>query len=356
VPVLDPNGMMTAHDLRGECGMFSQSAVNTRQPADVIWAVDNGGNMQSDIDFVRDNLKGFADRIASSGVDVRTILITDSLDPDVVSMATPLGGPAGDWRSICIGAPMGSGNCPADTNLPTFLHIDKEVGRGHSFVPTPEKHPLNMFIQEYPGYRDVLRAQATKTFVVISDVNADTLPNDSAAAFTQNVEALDPVMFAQWKLSAVVAYMPPCPGVDVTGLLFPSQRGQTYLDLAMQTGGVTGDLCLQDFQGVFDDIANGVIGASQLDCEWAIPSAPMGQIFDPNKVNVLLTAGTTDQSIGRVSDVAQCSTVAHGWYYDNATAPTKLLSCPQTCDAIRSAPNAKLDVLFGCATIFAIPD
>jgi len=356
VPEIDPNGMMNAEDLRGECGRFSQTATNTRQPADVIWAVDNGGNMQSDIDFVRDNLKSFADRITSSGVDVRTILITDSLDPDVVSMATPLGGPAGDWRSICIGAPMGSGNCPDDSNPPSFLHVDKEVGRGHSFLPTPEKHPLNMFIQEYPQYRDVLRVGATKTFVVISDVNAATPPNDSAAAFTQNVVALDPTMFASWKLSAVVAFMPPCPGVDVTGLLFPSERGQTYIDLAMQTGGVTGDLCAQDFQGVFDDIANGVIGASQLECEWAIPAAPMGQTFDENKVNVLLTTAGTEQSIGRVDDVSACGTVPHGWYYDSATPPTRLFACDQTCAAIRAATDAKLDVLFGCQTIFAIPD
>lgn len=350
--------MMNAIDLRDECGRFSQTAQNRRQPADVIWAVDNGGNMQSDIDFVRDNLKGFADRISNSGVDVRTVLITDSLDPDVVSMATPLGGPAGDWRSICIDAPMGSGNCPDDSRPPTFLHVDKEVGRGHSFIPTPENHPLNMFTREYPAYRDVLRVGATKTFVVISDVNAATAPNNSAAAFTQNVQALDAAMFANWKLSAVVAFMPPCPGVDVTGLLFPSERGQTYIDLAMQTGGVTGDLCAQDFQGVFDDIANGVIGASELDCEWAIPTAPQGQTFDRDFVNVLLTTNGTEQSIGRVNDVAACSGVRHGWHYDAAppAIPTKLLACAQTCDAIRAATDAKLDVLFGCATMFAIPD
>jgi hypothetical protein len=144
--------------------------------------------------------------------------------------------------------------------------------------------------------------------------------------------------------------------VDATGLLFPSERGQTYIDLAMQTGGVVGDLCAQDFQGVFDDISNGVIGASQLDCEWRIPAPPEGQTLDPNKVNVVLTSAGTEQSIGRVSSADACADVAHGWYYDDASAPSKLLSCPQTCAAIRSTPNAQLDVLFGCDTVYAIPD
>ena len=125
-----------------ECAKFSQTADNTIQPADIIWAVDNGGNMQEDIQFVRDNLNRFSQQIVDSGIDVHLVMISDALDPDVVSQATPLGGPSGDWRSICIDPPLGSGNCPDDTNLPNYLHIDQEVGRGHDIIPTPERHPV----------------------------------------------------------------------------------------------------------------------------------------------------------------------------------------------------------------------
>lgn len=353
---LDPVGVAQAEDLQGsECASFSQTARNTLQPADVIWVVDNGGSIQGDIQFIRDNLDEFSQQIVDSGVDARIVLISDALDPDVVSMATPLGGPSGDWRSICIDAPLGSGSCPDDSVPPGFLHVDQNVGRGQPTAPTPERTALNMLLTTFPEYRSVLRPEATKTFVVVTDVDADYAPNDSAAAFTANVAATDPQLFAEWKMSGIVAF-DVCPANDISSVFFPSVRGQVYLDLIMQSGGVAGDLCKMDFAPVFDDIAQGVIGASDLDCEWAIPEVPQGETFNPDEVNVVLRSSAGEQAFGNVPDTAECLNVDNAWYYDAADAPTKLLACPQTCDFIRSVPGATLDILFGCDTIAAGPD
>jgi hypothetical protein len=88
---------------------------------------------------------------------------------------------------------------------------------------------------------------------------------------------------------------------------------------------------------------------SALPCEWAIPAQPDGRVFDRNKVNIRWTTASAETTFVRVDSEAQC--VANGWRFDDAENPTRLIACPQTCDAIESQPNAKLDVLLGCATL-----
>lgn len=335
---LAPGGAANIRD-QG-CASAASQAVNNRQPADIIWAVDNGGNIQSDIEYIRDNMNAFSQQIVDSGIDVHMVLITDALNPDVATMATPLGGPAGDWRSLCIDAPLGSGSCPDDSNLPTFLHVDYEVGTGHDIIPLAGNHPLNVFTAQYPQYQQAMRPDATKTFVAVSDVDAVGAPNDTADAFIASASALDP-SFEGFKFSGVVAVSDTCPST-----LFPPQVGHVYIDTAVKTGGVIGDICLQEFGPVFDDIAQGVIGASQLQCEWDIPPAPDGMTLDKNLVNVIFTSAGGEQTIGKVEDAMACTGVANGWHYD--AAGTKVLVCPQSCDLIRGVTNGKVEVIFGC--------
>jgi hypothetical protein len=329
------------------CASVTQTAQNTRQAADIIMAVDNGPNMQSGIQNVRDRLDAFSKQIVGSGVDANIILISQALNPDVVSAATPLGGPSGGWRAICVGAPLGSGQCPLDSKPPSFHHLDEEVGAGHGLIPTPERHPLNLFTLLYPKYQGFLRPSAAKTFVVITDQNATVGPNNSPRAFGAAVHAMDAVMFPAFRVSSIVAYS------ACSQFLFPSVPGTVYLDLAKQTGGVSGDFCSSNFAPVFDDVARGIVGFSQLECQWAIPPAPAGQTLDPGRVNVVLTSAAGRAPIGQVSSAADCARAAGGWYYDVAQAPTHVLACPTSCDAIRGTAGATIDVQFGCETVHA---
>jgi hypothetical protein len=86
-----------------------------------------------------------------------------------------------------------------------------------------------------------------------------------------------------------------------------------------------------------------------LPCEWAIPSQPDGRTFDRDKVNIRWQTASADTTFVRVDSEAKCQ--ANGWHFDDPTTPTRLVACPQTCDAIKAEPNAKLDVLLGCATL-----
>src|SRR6185436_8843423 len=83
-------------------------------------------------------------------------------------------------------------------------------------------------------------------------------------------------------------------------------------------------------------------------CTYTIPMVA-GRPVDPTKVNVQITvgAGGMGQNVGKVANMAACGALG-GWYYDNDAAPTQILLCPQTCDAVKADQNSSVDVLYGC--------
>ncbi len=88
-----------------------------------------------------------------------------------------------------------------------------------------------------------------------------------------------------------------------------------------------------------------------LPCEWQIPAPPKGQRFDSSRVNVELTLpGAEGESVPNVGAAADCGATG-GWFYDDAAAPSSILACPNTCDALRAVPETRVDLLFGCATV-----
>ena len=123
-----------------------------------------------------------------------------------------------------------------------------------------------------------------------------------------------------------------------------------FLDEA--SGGVSGDLCIQDFDSVFDALGGAVVASAELSCEWEIPDPPDDQILDPDLVNVVFSDGAGgSQSIGRVGALDDCDRVAQGWYYapySSPALPDHIRVCPQTCEMIQGHPGATIELLFGC--------
>jgi hypothetical protein len=88
-------------------------------------------------------------------------------------------------------------------------------------------------------------------------------------------------------------------------------------------------------------------------CEFLVPGEVDGQEVDPTRVNVFYSPGGVGESqlIGQVSGVGDCVATQQAWYYDDPNNPTRVIFCDFTCAAIRSDPDAKIDVLFGCSTV-----
>ena len=106
---------------------------------------------------------------------------------------------------------------------------------------------------------------------------------------------------------------------------------------------------------MFDEISTEVIENTPIGCSWKIPPPPDGLEFDPEAVNIEFNAAGMVTSIGHVGGPPDCANVEDGWFYDNPAAPTRIHVCLQTCDAIQAATEARIDILFGCATQSAPP-
>jgi len=279
-----------------ECATTKATATDMTMvvPADIIFAIDSSGSMDEEIVFVQTFMNTFSQQISAAGVDARVILL-------------------GDPEAICIGAPLGTGQCPDDSNPPAYLHVPVEVGSNDG---------LNIFIDSYPEWQAHLRPNASKSFVIVTDDDATDEPNNSAAVFQANVAALDPVMFARWTFNGVYCF---------TECEDAAAIGEVYVDLVAATMGVGGDLCLQDFQPVFNRLAQQIITTSgtEITCEWAFPARPMGQTFSADLVAVERSAGGTRMPLVRVGSAADCT--QGGWYFDSDFNPTKIVACPSTC-------------------------
>jgi hypothetical protein len=316
------------------CSGTSSTAQAQLQPADIIIAIDTSGSMSEESAEVQANLNNFASLILSSGIDVHVVLIADA--------------------SVCIPAPLGSGACNgADSKLEAYRHVVQTVNSTDAF---------QVILSSYAEWQPSLRANASKTILVVSDDESDL----SASAFSSQLIATDP-SFQGFKFSAIVAFSDPlacfgfsCPMNNPCCHTFggfgcqsyAAEEGVTYQELVQQTGGIAGDLCAQEFDPIFNDMATGVIVSSQLSCDYAIPAPPEGETLDPTLVNVDYTPGGSSEQtpIFNVPGGAADCGPEGGWYYDNPSAPQNILMCPSTCSTLQADDQGTVDVVFGCKT------
>lgn len=294
-------------------------------PADIIWVVDQSGSMDKETDYVQKQINTFAAAIAKSAVDYRVVMI-----------ANPSAG-----NKICVPAPLGGPNCG---NAARFRLVAKTV----SSTNGPK-----LALEEYAKYSDFLRPNATKHFVFVTDDESSL----GAQAFLDGLAAKQPKgIFSDLKIHAVFAWgdnkTKGCSGPFGSG----ARYGAVYETLVQKTGGAKGVICEDDWSKVFNDITTAVVTGSKVACEINVPLPPKGKALDPALVNVqYLPGGTaTPADILRVADAASCSPKG-GWYYDNPTTPARILLCPASCALVQKDEAAKIEVKFGCASVFDTP-
>ncbi|MND04728.1 hypothetical protein D3C83_251350 [compost metagenome] len=50
-----------------------------------------------------------------------------------------------------------------------------------------------------------------------------------------------------------------------------------------------------------------------------------------------------------VGDASRCA--GGGWYYDDPAAPSRILLCPSSCDAVNDGSGGRVDIALGCETV-----
>jgi hypothetical protein len=311
-----------------ECDEIVDTAAVGPRSQDIIFVVDTSGSMVQEAGFVQNQMNSFSIQIDAANVDARIILLAEY---------PPVFGPG-----VCIDPPLGSGGCPSmDSNPPEFLHVpDSDIGSSDALIE---------LIAHYPNYSPFLRPTSVTHVVVVSDDNS-ALPADM---FTDMFTSLSPHL-VDFVFHGIVSSEDPDAACNAGTACcnLAAAQGTVYQELIVQTGGVEGNLCEQQFQPVFAAVAQEVIGGATLACSYAIPPPPEGETFDKDQVNVEFTdaAGGTLE-VGRVDGVADCAAVDHGWYYDDPSDPSVIEVCPQTCETIRGFDESSVSIKFGCATI-----
>lgn len=325
----------------GCAGVQQQAEKQEGGRADVIIAVDSSGSMAEENNAVQVNMNQFSQFITSSGIDVHVVLVAgEGMDWSSIPFVGLFAG-SFSVKGICIDPPLGAaGACPDgdDTNLPTYMHW-REVVDSHN--------ALTQLQNTFSGWRGMLRPDAVKTFVVITDDEAQ--PAD-APGFENWANSQPEFASALWHFSGIFC---------VTNGSNCANIGNTYHTLQQDTGGIAGDLAQfsggdinAQFNDVFQQIANVLVAeAVPVDCEWGIPTPPEGEELDPAKVNVQYTNGAgVEKQLYALNDESECVAGTGGWYYDDPEKPARVVACPSSCDEMQADQNARVQVVFGCAS------
>ncbi|MDD9934041.1 MAG: VWA domain-containing protein [Myxococcales bacterium] len=359
----DP-GISLADGPTGEaCPSIARTATPDLGPADVVWIIDGSGSMLDEAERLQQNLDSFTATISGAGVDTRVVLIAQL---DLVPAASGL---------------AQSGN---------YLFVQAMVDSHNA---------LDVLVTSYDAYASFLRPEAHVHFIVVTDDESQYMAlgtaQDRASMFRA---AMDGLLAAPHTIHTVSSPGaegdPPCIPERVTqevldccltcfflcfdvppagcehlvddngaplinplscGFLGGASRpGVTYYALAEMTGGVAASICAEDWTHVFGALSDAVIESVPLPCAYPIPEPPPGMFFEREKVNVRFTPTGMDPDetapLPAVQSAADCGDDS-AWHYDSPDAPTEVLLCPASCDAVSSNRGGEMQIVFGCDTV-----
>jgi hypothetical protein len=361
------------------CVALESTATLKKKPVDIIIAIDNSGSMSGEIKEVQNQInQNFADIIEASGIDFQVIMVTRHGNVD-----------SGN-ESVCISGPLSGTTCspvptqPAETTR--FHHINVEISSYNALCRlikmynSPDNEYDNYTLHPQ-GYGPLLRPDALKTFMVITDDRVDngqqngcTSPifddqnsiqgGQTAATQWENaLLALSPTQFGtksnrNYIFHSIVALAPfdandltkahPPSAPVITAKCTPGSQnpGTGYQSLSKLTGGLRYPTCGLDYSTIFNQIAQGVIQGAKVECDFPIPDPPMGQTIDPNTIQLQYTPGGGAPTIySQVTTANDCT--PQSFYITNNTVHL----CPAVCTAVQADNAAKIDILFGCGKI-----
>ncbi len=364
------------------CAQQEAEATLVSKPVDIIFVIDNSGSMSAEIAEVEEQInKTFAAIIdaAVPAIDYRVIMVSAH-------------GASSSTR-ICVSAPLSGipdnnndGHCdsiPAQpVNSTKFFHHSLNIGSHNALCQLIAGYnAADQFGLQPGGYKDALRPDAFKFFVVITDdgvscsiqnvvnlndANSVAGGEATAQAFDAAILALSPADFgadaanrnyrfwsiisqSPYNVSAAKPYGDPSPpdaalAPITTGECSPSavDPGTGYQGLSLLTGGYRYPTCGLDYTDMFTLMAYGVIEGAQVACEFLIPEPPVGETLNLATVQVEYTSGANVDTFDQVPSLADCT---DGKFY---IAGDQIILCPTTCDVVRADENAEIDIKFGC--------
>jgi hypothetical protein len=117
------------------------------------------------------------------------------------------------------------------------------------------------------------------------------------------------------------------------------------LEQIAQAGGTQKAFIVDTNSGAALVQAMNAIRGAALPCDYVLPN---GGNVDPKKVNIDFTPqGGAPTRLPNVGDASRCGP-GGGWHYDNPTAPTRAIVCPDSCGQFNADAGGQVDVVLGC--------
>lgn len=126
-----------------------------------------------------------------------------------------------------------------------------------------------------------------------------------------------------------------------------------FMHQIAEAGGTEAAFFIEDGPTSAEDLLSVLneIRGRALPCDFPMPEATRsGDDIDPALVNVTYTAGDgTETRFTKVLGGAANCHESVSWYYDDEEAPSRIMLCPGACEAVGSDPDARFEILVGCA-------
>jgi hypothetical protein len=235
--------------------------------------------------------------------------------------------------NACVPTDYAGLDVPIDVLPANAFALTNSMPADATGTSTPMYGALQGALMAATAYQD-----AHPTHKVILVLATDGDPNGCALMSIPEVAGL---AASARNYNGVLTYVIGCQGSTIANLDQIAAAGGTTAAYD-----ITNDI--SQFSAKIADIRQVALG-----CAFEIPPPPGNMQLDPDQVNFSYTPNGMGMPtvLLRAKDVAGCSGDP-GWYYDNDTTPTRILLCPASCTTVQADENAKVNVLFGCKSIY----
>ena len=93
--------------------------------------------------------------------------------------------------------------------------------------------------------------------------------------------------------------------------------------------------------------AGGQASALAEPCVYAVPSPPLGEVYDRALLNIVLSDPAGTRTVIPRVDADACEPQLAAWHFDNDEFPISVVLCPAACAATRDGELSVL-LVYGC--------
>lgn len=321
-------------------------------PLDMHIMLDQSGSMEGELwAAVTAAIKGFVSNSPATdgiGVGLQYFPLITAADPCAVCVDSACCSSCGASSITCINGVCscsgGGVSCSAADYATPEVAIQTLPGVKTAIEQSLDAHQPNGGTPTRPALEGALQhAQAWKAMPANADHKVIVvLATDGEPSGCDQNDIGDVVAVAQSGLPDILTFVIGV-GSELVALNQVAAAGGTGQALMVDTGG--------NVEQQFVDAMNAIQDEAAIQCEFLIPEPEGNEQLDFDEVNVVFTpSGQGPTTILYVGDASQCDPQSGGWYYDDPSAPSKILVCPQTCDALEGDAAPEVDILLGCQT------